>query len=285
MAFTIGNIAAKDSAGTAVGGGLLAADIAGGGVGPWFLFHGLVDGLAGSNRAQVTSGNALKVDPAVAFYTEDAAAASDPVGPVLMAVRRDTLSASEVSADGDNIALKATSKGQAHTALADGAHATFGLMADAKSTATDTTAISAMSVWKQVSASAQAVATALGAAAFTRGAGPSDGNTLRVTLDNTQTEGNSSEWVDHDVTNQVMGGSGAVGDFLSGVLIVPLTTSPGAVAIKDGSSTARNIFTGGASSVSNLTPIYVPLGFISASGAWQITTGANVTAFGAGKFT
>ncbi|MGE0211817.1 MAG: hypothetical protein AB7S41_09000 [Parvibaculaceae bacterium] len=48
-------------------------------------------------------------------YTEDAAAAANPVGGMMMAVRRDTLSASEVSNDGDNIALKATSKGQLHT--------------------------------------------------------------------------------------------------------------------------------------------------------------------------
>lgn len=47
-------------------------------------------------------------------YTEDAPAVSNPVGPMSMAVRRDTLSASEVSADGDVIALKATSKGQLH---------------------------------------------------------------------------------------------------------------------------------------------------------------------------
>lgn len=50
------------------------------------------------------------------FATEDAAAAADPVGPYTMAVRRDTLSASEVSADGDVIAIKATSKGKLHVA-------------------------------------------------------------------------------------------------------------------------------------------------------------------------
>lgn len=49
------------------------------------------------------------------LYTEDAAAAADPVGPVILAVRRDTLSTSEVSADGDNIAVKATSKGELHS--------------------------------------------------------------------------------------------------------------------------------------------------------------------------
>lgn len=52
-------------------------------------------------------------------YTEDAAAAANPVGPMMMAVRRDTLSTSEVSADGDNIALKATNKGELRTSDAD----------------------------------------------------------------------------------------------------------------------------------------------------------------------
>lgn len=47
-------------------------------------------------------------------YVEDAAAAADPTGTAIMGIRRDTLSASEVSADGDNVAIKATSKGQLH---------------------------------------------------------------------------------------------------------------------------------------------------------------------------
>jgi hypothetical protein len=47
-------------------------------------------------------------------YTEDAAAAANPTGGVIIAVRRDTLSDSEVTADGDNIAVKATAKGQLH---------------------------------------------------------------------------------------------------------------------------------------------------------------------------
>jgi hypothetical protein len=52
-------------------------------------------------------------------YTEDAAAAADPVGNMLIARRKDTLSTSEVSADGDNIALNSTNKGQLHVKLAD----------------------------------------------------------------------------------------------------------------------------------------------------------------------
>lgn len=48
-------------------------------------------------------------------YTEDAVAAANPSGGMMMAVRRDTLTATEVSADGDNVALKATSKGELAT--------------------------------------------------------------------------------------------------------------------------------------------------------------------------
>jgi hypothetical protein len=44
---------------------------------------------------------------------------------------------------------------------ADGANVTLGSKADAKSTATDTTSITAMSVWKQISASVQAIATSV----------------------------------------------------------------------------------------------------------------------------
>lgn len=45
------------------------------------------------------------------------------------------------------------------TSIADGSCVTLGSKADAKSTATDTTAITAMQVWKQISASVQALVT------------------------------------------------------------------------------------------------------------------------------
>jgi len=86
-------------------------------------------------------------------------------------------------------------------------------------------------------------------------------------------------------TDQVLGPTGATADFLSGVLIVPATTSPGAVSIKDGSGSAITIFTGGATSVSNLVPFFVPIGAMSTGGAWKVTTGANVSAIGVGSFT
>lgn len=84
-------------------------------------------------------------------------------------------------------------------------------------------------------------------------------------------------------TAQVLGGAGAVGDYLAAVLIVPETTSPGNVIILD-NATSITVFTGGAVSVSNLTPIFLPLRMTSVSGAWKITTGANVSVVAIGNF-
>lgn len=86
-------------------------------------------------------------------------------------------------------------------------------------------------------------------------------------------------------TDQMMGATGAIGDRLDGVLIIPATTSPGAVSIEDG-NTNTVIFAGGASSVASLVPFYVPLGgILSVAGGWEITTGANVSAIAFGQFT
>jgi hypothetical protein len=95
----------------------------------------------------------------------------------------------------------------------------------------------------------------------------------------------SYETVAASQTDQALGATGATGDFLLGVLIIPATVSPGAVSIKDGSGSAITIFTGGTTSVSNLVPFFVTLGIKSTGGAWKVTTGANVSAIGVGKFT
>lgn len=59
----------------------------------------------------------------------------------------------------------ATTDTTAVTGIADGNHVTFGLKADAKNSATDTTSITAMSVWKQISASVQLMVFGAGTAA------------------------------------------------------------------------------------------------------------------------
>jgi hypothetical protein len=95
------------------------------------------------------------------------------------------------------------------------------------------------------------------------------------------------EFVSVAVTSmQTLGPTGALGDYLAGVLIIPTTLSPGAIAIKDGSEIAMTVFLGGASSVSNLVPFFIPLGMVSRSGAWQMTTGTGgAAAIGIGNFT
>jgi len=85
-------------------------------------------------------------------------------------------------------------------------------------------------------------------------------------------------------TAQILGATGALGDYLAGFLIVPATSAPGAVSLLD-NTTSMPIFAGGASSVSNLVPFFVPLGARSVSGAWKVTTGANVSVIAVGNFT
>lgn len=86
-------------------------------------------------------------------------------------------------------------------------------------------------------------------------------------------------------TAQPLGATGAAGDYLSSIIIIPATASPGSVAIKDGTGSDITIFTGGSSSVADLAPISVSLGIKSTSGAWKVTTGSNVSVIGIGNFT
>lgn len=83
-------------------------------------------------------------------------------------------------------------------------------------------------------------------------------------------------------STQVLGPVGGAGDILEKVIIVPETTGAGTVAIKDGAGTAINIFVAG--TLSDLHTIVIPIGARSTSGAWQITTGANVHVIAVGKF-
>jgi hypothetical protein len=85
-------------------------------------------------------------------------------------------------------------------------------------------------------------------------------------------------------TNQVLGVTGKKGDFLARLIVTPATTTPGIVQIKDGADTAITVFVGGAASITQLTPFEIPLFLYSRTGAWQITTGANVSVVATGSF-
>lgn len=89
-------------------------------------------------------------------------------------------------------------------------------------------------------------------------------------------------------TTQQCGSTGATGDYLDGVLIVPGTAAAGIVQIKDGSGSAINIFAGGGTTaLPTLAPFFVPVGAVSSGGAggWKVITNANVTAIATGNFT
>lgn len=86
-------------------------------------------------------------------------------------------------------------------------------------------------------------------------------------------------------TALVLGTTGAVGDVLQRLVIVPASVNAGAVSITDGGGSAITVFAGGTASISSLAPISVSLGLRSASGAWKVTTGASVSAIAIGNFT
>lgn len=92
------------------------------------------------------------------------------------------------------------------------------------------------------------------------------------------------ETVAASVTAQRLGAEGAKGDFISHLLVIPATTSPGAISLIDG-PTSIVVFAGGASSVSSLVPFVIPLLLKSVSGLFALTTGANVSVIAVGNFT
>lgn len=83
-------------------------------------------------------------------------------------------------------------------------------------------------------------------------------------------------------TAQVMGTTGAVGDLMSHVVFQPTTTGAGTCTILDNATVIYTFTTG---TLSDLRPIVVPVNAFSVSGAWKITTGANITATAFGSFT
>jgi hypothetical protein len=96
--------------------------------------------------------------------------------------------------------------------------------------------------------------------------------------------GREYETVAASQSDQALGATGAAGDDLDGLLVVPATTSPGAVSIKDGGGSAITVFPGGATSVVDLKPFFIPLRLRSLAGAWKVTTGANVSVVAVGNF-
>lgn len=83
---------------------------------------------------------------------------------------------------------------------------------------------------------------------------------------------------------QVLGTTGAAGDFLGQLICVVNTPASAQVQIKNGTGAAvtvyPNIATGGVPGT-----YVIPIGLRSTLGAWQVTTGAGVEVIACGSFT
>jgi hypothetical protein len=85
-------------------------------------------------------------------------------------------------------------------------------------------------------------------------------------------------------TAQVLGGTGAAGDYLKGLIIVPAVVACGVVTILDNAISIPVFVGGGTTPLVDAKPFYVPIGLYSVSGAWKVTTGANVSVIAIGNF-
>lgn len=89
------------------------------------------------------------------------------------------------------------------------------------------------------------------------------------------------ETVAGGITGQVLGGTGAVGDYLHRLIISVVTVATASVTLIDG-ATSIVILTGAATLVPNV--ISVEVNARSQSGAWSVTTGAGATVVAVGIF-
>ena len=89
------------------------------------------------------------------------------------------------------------------------------------------------------------------------------------------------ETVAASATAQVLGGTGAIGDYLHRLIISVVTAASGSVTLIDG-STSIVISTGAATLP--LGTFSVECNMRSATGPWKITTGAGATVIGVGIF-
>ena len=83
-------------------------------------------------------------------------------------------------------------------------------------------------------------------------------------------------------TDQVLGYTGAAGDYLEGLICVVTTAATSQVDIQDGSGSAITVFP--ANPGSGIGSYYVPVGVRSQNGAWSVTTGAGVSVIATGVF-
>jgi hypothetical protein len=89
------------------------------------------------------------------------------------------------------------------------------------------------------------------------------------------------EMVAASTTDQPLGPTGLIGDYLHSILAVPTSGTPGTIIVKDGSTTVMTI-----TLAASADPRCIPIEAKSKNaGGWIITTAAAVGAFCTGNFT
>ena len=93
----------------------------------------------------------------------------------------------------------------------------------------------------------------------------------------------SYETVAASQTNQVLGSTGAAGDYLHKLICVVATAATSAVTIGDGAAASVSVLPNNVGGGIGTYPITVNM--VSGTGDWRITTGAGVSVIAVGRFT
>lgn len=84
-------------------------------------------------------------------------------------------------------------------------------------------------------------------------------------------------------TDQVLGGDGAAGDYLSHLLVIVTTAANSQVELQDGAGSAFVVFPDNPGG--GIGTYYVPIKATSKRGAWSVTTDSGVAVVAVGRFT
>jgi hypothetical protein len=82
---------------------------------------------------------------------------------------------------------------------------------------------------------------------------------------------------------QVLGATGAIGDYVEGLLCVVATAATSQVQIKDGAGTAITVLPNGVGP--GVGSYYIPLGLRATGAGWTVITAAGVSVVATGDFT
>lgn len=97
--------------------------------------------------------------------------------------------------------------------------------------------------------------------------------------------GPNYELVPQNSANQILGGTGAVGDRLDFVVFMPSILACGSVTINDNATLVALYGGGTVAPLADLKPSIIPIFTKSLTGPWKVTTGVSVAALCIGKFT